>query len=115
MPDFEAETEPDFLITLFGPWCVTAGDASFGALVDHELYHAGQAEDGYGVPRVHQTTGRPIWAIVGHDVEQFVGVVRRWGAGALPEVERMIAASKRKPEIAAAEIEFACGTCRRVA
>lgn len=116
MPDAErgADSEgPDLLITLYAPWCTAADDGSFGALVDHELCHCGQALDGYGAPRINQTTGRPQYEIRGHDVEEFVGVVRRWGARALPDVERMAAAARKRPEFSAAQIAAGCGTCRR--
>lgn len=41
------------------------------ALVDHELQHCCRDED--------EKTGDPIWYIQGHDVEDFVSVIRRHG------------------------------------
>lgn len=114
MPDYEEDTDPDFLITLFSTWCAAAEDASFCALSDHELFHCDQAKDGYGLPRLSQATGRPVWAIKGHDVEEHVAVVRRWGAKA-SGVEELVAAAQRPPEIAAATMSFGCGTCRKAA
>jgi hypothetical protein len=47
--------------------------------------------------------------IKGHDVEEFVGVVRRYGPGA--DVQRLIDAAKAPPEVAKLNIARACGTC----
>lgn len=119
MPGYDPEEyeggEPDFVITLYAPWAQAAQDASFAAVVDHEMCHASQKKDGYGIPKRNQATGRPEWEIRGHSVEEFTEVVRRWGARALPEVERMVAAARRPPEIAEAQLRIGCGTCRRAA
>lgn len=105
---------PDFVITLFAPAAADADDASFCALVEHEVYHCGQAVNEFGAPRFNRETGRPIFALRGHDVEEFVGVVRRWGAGASsPNVEELVRAAQQPPEIAAAALELACGVCGR--
>lgn len=114
MPDYEPWTDPDFLITLYAPWCREAPDASFCALTDHELYHGGQLTDEFGIPRYSQETGRPLWTIKGHDVEEHVSVVRRWGAKA-SGVEELVLAANQPPEIALATLEIGCGTCRRAA
>ncbi|WP_420376855.1 putative metallopeptidase [Sinorhizobium medicae] len=47
----------------------------------------------------------------GHDVEDFVGVVRRYGADAAG-VRAIVDAANRPPEIARANIAHACGTCQ---
>jgi hypothetical protein len=115
MPDYEKGVEgPDFGITLYAPFVAAAAEANFGALQDHELFHCAQARDGYGVPRRSQSDGRPAWEMRGHDVEQFIAVIRRWGIGSDPDAERLVAAARQRPEIAAAKIqEGMCGTCRR--
>lgn len=100
---------PDFLITLDANYCGECDDAEFCALVEHELYHVAQALDEYGAPRFNQRTGEPVFAIRGHDVEEFHGVVRRYGAS--PEVQKMIEAAKGRPEVAGVNIAHACGTC----
>lgn len=105
---------PDFLITLYAPEAATMDDASFMALVEHELYHAAQKLDKYGEPMFNKDTGQPIWTMRGHDVEQFVGVVRRYGANA-SGVEQMVEAANAGPEIATARIAIACGNCLRIA
>lgn len=103
---------PDFVITVFAGFARFAEDASFCALIEHELYHAGQAKDEYGAPRFRKSDGRPIWALRSHDVEEFVGVVRRYGARASGRAtEDLVAAANRGPEVGEAEIAGACGTC----
>lgn len=106
---------PDFLITLDAHYCAEAADdRSFAALVEHELYHCGQATDEFGSPKFNQETGLPTWTIRGHDVEEFVGVVRRYGVGH-PEgnLAQLVAAGNAQPEVANADISRACGTCLR--
>jgi hypothetical protein len=101
---------PDFVITLYAPWCAEAGDAEFMALVEHELYHCGQAISAFGFPKFSEATGRPVWRIVGHDVEEFTGVVRRYGVVS-PDVAALVKAAQGRPEIGQARIAAACGTC----
>lgn len=101
---------PDFIITLDAEYCQQCGDAEFMALVEHELYHAAQDVDAFGAPKFNKMTGQPVFTIRGHDVEQFVGVVRRYGADAAG-VRAMVDAANRPPEIARAHIEHSCGTC----
>ena len=107
------EEVPDFLITIEAQNAMLCDDASFMALVEHELYHAAQDKDEFGQPKFNQLTGHPVWAIRGHDVEEFVGVVRRYGADAAG-VREMVAAANKGPEIAEGQIARACGTCLRL-
>ncbi|WP_370006507.1 putative metallopeptidase [Sinorhizobium fredii] len=102
---------PDFIVTLDADYCRECGDAEFMALVEHELYHAAQDVDPFGAPKFSRSTGRPVFVIRGHDVEEFVGVVRRYGADAAG-VRAMIDAASRPPEISRASIGHACGTCK---
>ncbi len=44
----------------------------------HELLHAGHAGDKEGELRFTDD-GRPVFEIVGHDIEEFDEVVRRYG------------------------------------
>jgi hypothetical protein len=103
-------TDLDFLITFDATYCLECSDAEFCALVEHELYHAGQAHDAFGFPRFSKASGLPVFAIRGHDVEEFVGVVRRYGADAA-HIRALIDAGTAKPEIAPVRIAQACGTC----
>jgi len=99
---------PDFKITLYAPYCMTADNASFLSLVDHELYHC--ALKGY------TNKGVPIWGMKAHDVEEFVGIVKRYGAGAAAgETVALVEAAKHKPTIAKLDIAAACGTCKLAA
>lgn len=101
---------PDFLITLDANYCVQAGDIEFCALVEHELYHAGQERDEFGLPKFTRE-GRPKFAMRGHDVEEFIGVVRRYGATS-PDVRELVKAANTRPEIASVHIAQSCGTCQ---
>jgi len=104
---------PDFLITLDAQFCHRCSDVSLCALVEHELYHCAHAEDKFGEPRFDRD-GNPIWFMRSHDVEEFVGVVERygdWEAG-LQALGRALA---HGPLIGRADIAGACGTCLRVA
>lgn len=101
---------PDFLLTFQGPACSRLDDRAFCALVEHELYHCAQALDRYGNPRFSEATGLPVFAIKGHDVEEFVGVVQRYGP-TTHELRRMVAAAQRRPAVADEPIAIACGTC----
>lgn len=106
---------PDFLITLDAVYAERSGDAEFCSLVEHELYHCGQARDDFGAPKFTKY-GRPVFAMRGHDVEEFVGIVRRYGVGAAAgETLALVEAAQRAPQIAAADIRSVCATCLQVA
>lgn len=101
---------PDFLVTLDAHYCADCSDVEFLALVEHELYHCAQAEDEFGSPRFNQQTGIPVWTIRGHDVEEFTGVVRRYGVVS-DEVRDLVIAAANKPEVSKLNVSRACGTC----
>lgn len=100
----------DFLLTFSAPDCGRLEDRAFCALVEHELYHCAQAEDRYGAPRFHRDTGLPIYIIRGHDVEEFTGVVRRYGPTSR-DVRDMVDAASQSPLIGGEPIAIACGVC----
>lgn len=102
---------PDFLITLEVGFCRNASDAQFCALVEHELYHASFKRDEFGAPKFNQEGGY-TFAIQGHDVEEFVGVVRRYGVVS-DEVRQLLEAAQQRPELGDLDIRHACGTCQR--
>ncbi len=107
---------PNFLITLYAPWCADARSDEWCALVEHELHHCGQAVNEYGTPRFHAHTGAPLWEIKPHDVEQFVGVAERYPAAALGEnFLRLVEAAKGASNHTRRQIAGACGTCGAVA
>lgn len=101
---------PDFLITLDGHYCAECSDAELCALVEHELYHIGHLKDEFGVPQFYRDSGLPKLGIRGHDVEEFVGVTRRYGPS--EDVARLIMAAAKGPEVAPVNIARACGTCQ---
>lgn len=103
---------PEFLITLAADYCAQCSDTEFCALVEHELYHIGQEQDEFGAPKFTKD-GYPKLTMRGHDVEEFVGVVRRYGASA--QVAQLVEVAKRPPAVSGANIAHACGTCLRAA
>lgn len=105
---------PDFVITLSAPYCAEVDDAGFCALNEHELYHCAQDLDKWGSPRFSQSTGRPLFAIKNHDVEQFLGVVRRYGRHA-SGVDELVRAAEAIPLLQSSSIAGACGTCQAMA
>jgi hypothetical protein len=99
---------PAYIITLAADYCVDCSDADFCALVEHELYHIAQATDQYDAPKFTQE-GLPKLEMRGHDVEEFVGVVRRYGAS--PQVQELVDAANNPAEVGKLNISRACGTC----
>lgn len=99
---------PAYIITLAADYCADCSDADFCALVEHELYHIAQAKDQYGAPKFTQD-GLPKLEMRGHDVEEFVGVVRRYGAS--HQVQELVDAANNPAEVGKMNISRACGTC----
>lgn len=100
---------PDFLVTI-DACCASFDDASFCAVVEHELYHCAQQKDREGYPKFHRDSGEPMFGIRGHDVEEFVGVVARYGTEATGTAE-LVKAGSAKALVATASVTLACGTC----
>lgn len=101
---------PDFLLTFDADYAGKCSDDEFCALVEHELYHCGQERDEFGAPRFSSQSGMPVFGMRGHDVEEFIGVVRRYGADA-SRVRELVEAASRPPEVASVSIAAACGNC----
>lgn len=74
--------------------------------------HVAQALDEFGAPRFGKD-GKPKLKIRGHDVEEFVGVVKRYGPSV--DVKRLVDAANAGPELRLGNIAHACGTCLKVA
>lgn len=104
---------PDFILTFFAPVVAMMEDREFMALVEHELYHAGQMKDEFGSPKFSRSTGKPLFAMRGHSVEEFTGVVDRYGATS-PELEEMVEMINRGPSIGQVRLSIACGNCLRL-
>lgn len=100
---------PDFLITISAPHAAEMDDMSFCALIEHELCHAAQDVDDTGMPRFTRE-GEPIYRVIGHDVEQFVDVVSRYGADAT-DTREMVSAANAGASVGMASVAMACGTC----
>lgn len=102
---------PGWLITLDAKYCQHCSDIEFCALVEHELYHIGQECDAFGAPAFTKD-GLPKLAMRGHDVEEFIGVVRRYGMGqSTGALAKLVSAANNTPQVAPVSIALACGTC----
>ena len=102
---------PAYLITLDAQYVTECADIEWCALIEHELFHVGQQQDAFSSPAFTKD-GLPKLGIRGHDVEEFVGIVRRYGASsAAGDTSKLVAAAQRAPEIGPAAISQACGTC----
>jgi hypothetical protein len=102
---------PQFLITLDANYVRECSDLEWCALIEHELLHIGHKLDEYGQPAFTRD-GIPKFGIRGHDVEEFVSIVRRYGVGAAAgETAKLVAAAQRPAEIGQMSIAQACGTC----
>lgn len=100
---------PTFLITIDATYAANANDVDFMALIEHELYHIGVKRDEDGNPLVSASTGEYKYFLRGHDVEEFHGVVQRYGAS--ESVQKMVELANNGPTISRASIAHACGTC----
>lgn len=104
---------PDFVIILDAEYFARCSEAEACALVEHELYHAGRAYDQWGEPRFTED-GDPVWKINPHDIEEFAGVIERYGAEPT-HTKRIKRAFENGPTIADVAIRSMCGICLKVA
>ncbi|MDN8167616.1 putative metallopeptidase [Acinetobacter baumannii] len=100
---------PVYLITIDASFCEKANDSEFCALLEHELYHIGVERDLDGEIIYSDHTGLPKHYLAGHDVEEFIGVVKRWGAN--ENVKRLIEVAKNPPFVSDLDISKCCGNC----
>lgn len=77
---------PTFIITLAADYCAQCSDLEFCALIEHELYHISHAKDEFDAPKFNKE-GQPVLKLRGHDVEEFVGVVRRTGCTGITQAQ----------------------------
>lgn len=110
--EWNAGDLPDFVITLCAPYLHEASERGACALVEHELYHCAQETDLFGAP-AFTDSGMPKWTIRGHDIEEFVGIVARYGAYS-PELMALQTVLARGPLVAPEEINAVCGCGARV-
>lgn len=104
---------PEALIILYAPVAATMDDWQFMALVEHELYHIAGKVDRFGAPAFDRDTGKRALEMRGHDVEEFVGVVKRYGATS-PDLQDMVRAVNKGAELSQTNIARACGVCLRI-
>ena len=101
---------PDFVLTFDAGYAVNCSDMEFTILVEHEMYHLGQAVDADGEPKFLKD-GSPMYAIRGHDCESFVGIAARYGA-VETNVQKLMDALKKPPLFSAHSVSVACGNCQ---
>lgn len=102
---------PDYLITVAGDYAAQANEAEYCAVLEHELYHIGQKRDAFGELEFDKE-GLPKLQIRGHDVEEFVGVVKRYGPGHQDGMlAQLVQAANARPDLSRIRISQACGTC----
>jgi hypothetical protein len=103
---------PDFLITFDASFWISADPPEKLALFEHELYHAGQKRDMFGLPKFSRKSAKPRFALAGHSVEEHTGVVRRYGAEASgQDTVDFVKTALMEPEIAPAKLKGLCGVC----
>lgn len=102
---------PAYLVTISADYAAQCSDMEFCALVEHELFHMAHEHDGFNAPKFTKD-GLPKLTMRGHDVEEFIGVVRRYGP--TPQIAALLEASKMPPEVGQSRISQACGTCLRL-
>ena len=100
---------PKALITLDAHYCSYCSDADFMALVEHELYHLKHKVSPNGGPCYDSHTGHAVLQMRAHDVEEFFGVVERYGGHS--GIHKMAKLVEDGPTISRANIAHACGTC----
>ncbi|WP_241301023.1 putative metallopeptidase [Burkholderia cenocepacia] len=102
---------PAFLITLDAHYARECNDLQWCALIEHELMHIAQKTDEFGAPAFTRD-GFPKLGIRAHDVEEFVGIVERYGVGDRDgPIAKMVRAANAGPTISSVSIARACGTC----
>jgi len=101
---------PDFVITFDAHFVLVCNDREWCRLVEHELYHCAQQLNSFGAPKFRKD-GTPSFGIRGHDIEEFVGVVKRYGA---TEAMQAMFTESQKPHVGQASIDGVCGTCKLI-
>lgn len=100
---------PDFIITLDSVFLNTADPAQICALIEHELYHCSIKKDDIGMPKLDRWGGA-TWEMRPHDVEEFTGVVGRYGAWK-QALHEMKAAFDAEPLFGTVDLGGICGAC----
>lgn len=82
---------PDFLCILDRDFWMEADEVTRMALLEHELCHVKQERTKAGDLRFDMD-GNPVYGIVGHDIEEFNYIVRKYGAWK-PNIAQFLAAA----------------------
>ena len=69
----------DFVIVLNREYWLSFSEKQKLALVDHELCHIARALNPETLEPICDERGRKVWRVCRHDIEEFVGVVKRHG------------------------------------
>ena len=97
---------PTFVITLDARWLAHAPARSRAALIEHELLHCGQERGPLGLKFTKD--GAPVPGIVPHDIEEFSGIIERYGSEANDAIRDFIDAAQA-PAISDDILEAALG------
>lgn len=84
---------PDFLVMLDGHFWFNVSDREREIRMFHEMMHMAIAVDQYGALKFNRLTGDPVWALIGHDIEEFNAVVARYGEWT-PEIRSFLEAAR---------------------
>lgn len=105
---------PDFILTFYAPYAVGANDPSFAALCAHELRHCAQKRDRWGEPKFDKN-GMPEFAMLAHDVGEFVSVVEDFGIEAAgPSAVQFVEAARQAPRFDAGVVAGVCSCGTRI-
>ena len=92
-PKTRAISDVDIFLVVNEPvWSLLDADTR-KALIDHELCHIAWATTPGGDLRTDDE-GRPVWTLVSHDYEDFIGVIKRHGVWTTDAKRFLKAASK---------------------
>jgi hypothetical protein len=105
---------PDFVITICAPFVREAEAASICALIEHELYHLDVKLNPETDEPMLDADDRPVWCIRQHDVEQFIGVVERYGPTSPEEVRFAQALADARFRVDAEIVKACCGCGSRI-
>lgn len=100
---------PVYLIIIDVSFCENSNDRDFCALIEHELYHIDVERDEDGEIIYSGHTGLPKHHLAVHDVEEFIGVVKCWGAS--ENVKRLVEVANQAPFVSDFNVSGCCRNC----
>jgi len=101
---------PQARVWIYAPYWAECDDDSACALFEHELYHYAHKRNKQGeLMYDEENDDRPVLTKRGHDVGEFIEVVRRYGVGAVhPNVQLFVEAAQGEPAVGRAKVAAAC-------